>query len=368
MKKLILSIISVIAAGFLFNVNAQINLDVEGRGIIRDGTPRLDLYDTDQNRAETYMFSSNGNFYLHSRYGDILFRADDNAGFSTRMFIDGTDGQVGIGTSSPSSRLHLVGGGEASLSQHGYLVMGNITSANLVLDPNEIQARSNGSAANLFVQPSGGNLYMDGNTFTMNAANNRIGIGTSSPNMKLHVVGGSDLNLSSGGYAQFGSTTGWNMAIDENEIQARDNGAGNTLYLNYEGGDLLLNGRELGQVGIGVLSSAGLPADQSYLLAVDGKIIAEELRVEISGSWPDYVFKEDYNLMSITEFSKSIKENGHLPGIPSAAEVAEDGQLIGDIQRKMLEKIEELSLYIIQLNEKNIELSEELNILKQQIK
>ena len=368
MKKLILTIFSIVVTAIITNSYGQLNLDVEGTGIIRAATPKLDFYDTDASRTETYMFSSNGNFYLHSRYGDILFRADDNGGFSTRMFIDGTDGNVGIGTSSPSTRLHLVGGGEASLSQHGYLVMGNTSSANMVLDPNEIQARSNGSAANLFVQPNGGNLYMDGNTFTMNATDNRIGIGTSSPNMKLHVVGGSDMNLSGGGYAQFGSTTGWNLGIDENEIQARDNGAGNTLYLNYDGGDLLLNGRELGQVGIGILSSASLPADQSYLLAVDGKIIAEELRVELSSSWPDYVFKEDYNLMSIAEFAKSIAENGHLPGIPSAAEVDQEGQLVGDIQRKMLEKIEELSLYIIQLNEKNNELFEEVKILKQQIK
>jgi len=363
MKNLILTTIAILLSGIFLNIQAQINLDVEGRAIIRDGTPRLDLYDTDQGRSETYLFSSNGTLFVHSRFGDINFRADDNGGFDSRLYIDATDGHVGIGTGIPSSKLHVVDGGEASLTQHGYLLLGDVSSSNLVLDRNEMQARSNGSAASLFIQPAGGSLFMDGNTFTMNSNNNRIGMGTSSPAVKLHIVGGTDVNASNGGYLQLGSSNSLNMGIDDNELQARSNGAASTLSLQRDGGDLMLCAQENGQVGIGVSSVSGLP-NSDYLLAVDGKIIAEEVRVEMSGAWPDYVFEADYNLLSIDEYAESIKKNGHLPGIPSAKEVKDEGQHVGDIQRKMLEKMEEMSLYIIQLNEQNKALAKEIEKLQ----
>lgn len=329
------------------SLHAQINLDVAGRGIIRAGTPRLDLYDTDNNRTETYLFSSNGDLYLHSRFGDILFRASDDAGFDTRMFIDGTDGNIGIGTSTPNSKLHILDGGEASLTQHGYLLLGDINSANLVIDNNEIQARSNGNSNTLFIQPSGnGDVSMDGNTFYMEAEDNRIGIGTSSPDVKLNVSGGTDVTPNGGGYLQLGNNNGNNLAFDNNEIMARNNNAGSDLHIQREEGNLLLCG-QTGRVGIGVQTSATLPS--GYLLAVDGGILAEEVVVTLSSDWPDYVFEKDYPLMSIPELAKSIQENGHLPGIPSANEMEKNGQSLGQIQHLMMEKIEELSLYIIEL-------------------
>jgi hypothetical protein len=90
-----------------------------------------------------------------------------------------------------------------------------------------------------------------------------------------------------------------------------------------------------------------------YKLSVNGKVICEELKVELDQSWPDYVFESDYPLRSIQELETSIIENGHLPGIPSAEEVEENGLEVGDMQKRMMEKIEELSLYIIQLDKRN---------------
>ena len=86
-----------------------------------------------------------------------------------------------------------------------------------------------------------------------------------------------------------------------------------------------------------------------YKMAVDGKLITEEVKVQLSGSWPDYVFDEDYDLPTLEEVQKHIDEKGHLPNIPSAEEVEKNGVELGEMDRLLLEKIEELTLHVIQL-------------------
>ena len=86
-----------------------------------------------------------------------------------------------------------------------------------------------------------------------------------------------------------------------------------------------------------------------YMLAVDGKIMAEEVTVQLSQNWPDYVFAADYNLLSLAETETYINEHKHLPGLPSAAEVAQDGIDLAEMNALLLEKIEELTLHTIQL-------------------
>lgn len=93
----------------------------------------------------------------------------------------------------------------------------------------------------------------------------------------------------------------------------------------------------------------------SYSLSVNGLIACEGVRVEDSGTWPDYVFKSDYNLMSIKDLEKNIQQNGHLPGIPSAKQIEKEGFELADMQRRVLEKVEELTLYTID-QEKRIEM------------
>ncbi|WP_422350085.1 fibronectin type III domain-containing protein [Flagellimonas sp.] len=98
-----------------------------------------------------------------------------------------------------------------------------------------------------------------------------------------------------------------------------------------------------------------------YKLAVDGKLITEEVRVEFSGTWPDYVFEEGYDLPSLQEVQKHIDQHGHLPNIPSAEEVHANGMDVGEMNKLLLEKIEEMTLYIIllestqKLHEKRLE-------------
>ncbi|MEX0275124.1 MAG: fibronectin type III domain-containing protein [Flavobacteriaceae bacterium] len=88
-----------------------------------------------------------------------------------------------------------------------------------------------------------------------------------------------------------------------------------------------------------------------YKLAVEGNIRAREMRVD-QDSWPDYVFKEGYDLPSPAEIKKHIQEKGHLPNIPSAAEVKANGLELGEMNRLLLEKIEELTLIIIDQEER----------------
>ncbi len=90
-----------------------------------------------------------------------------------------------------------------------------------------------------------------------------------------------------------------------------------------------------------------------YKLSVNGRIMCEELRVQDIGDWPDYVFAEDYDLMAIEELAADIAKNHRLPGIPSADEVKENGVAVGEMQKMMMEKIEELTLYVIELKSEN---------------
>lgn len=102
-----------------------------------------------------------------------------------------------------------------------------------------------------------------------------------------------------------------------------------------------------GRVVIGSIAPA-----TGYKLSVDGKVICEELKVQTSGSWPDYVFADNYDLPSLSEIENHIKANKHLPGIPSAKEAEAEGIEVGQMQKKLLEKIEELTLYVIDLGKK----------------
>lgn len=95
-------------------------------------------------------------------------------------------------------------------------------------------------------------------------------------------------------------------------------------------------------VGIGTMN----PTEK---LSVKGKIRAQEIKVEMS-NWADFVFAKDYVLPTLQETERHIQEKGHLPGIPSAMEVEKNGIELGDMNKKLLQKIEELTLYLIEQN------------------
>ena len=99
-----------------------------------------------------------------------------------------------------------------------------------------------------------------------------------------------------------------------------------------------------GNVGIGTNSPQGK-------LAVNGTIYSTKVKVTQSG-WADYVFGNQYHLPSLKELETFIHLNHHLPNVPNAAEVEKNGLDVGDNQRILLEKVEELTLYIIELNKR----------------
>jgi hypothetical protein len=109
-----------------------------------------------------------------------------------------------------------------------------------------------------------------------------------------------------------------------------------------------------GNVGIGTTDPQG------YKLAVNGSAIAESVTVKLHESWPDYVFKPAYTLPSLNEIKTYIDQNHHLPDMPSEAEVAKDGLNLGEINKLLTKKVEELTLYLI-------DQSKQISELKQQV-
>jgi len=107
-----------------------------------------------------------------------------------------------------------------------------------------------------------------------------------------------------------------------------------------------------GNLGIGTTNPG------SYKLAVNGNIRAKEIKVETG--WADYVFKDNYDLPTLEQVEKYIKENGHLINIPSAKEVAENGVQLGEMNKLLLEKIEELTLYTLQ-QQKELQQQKKIN-------
>lgn len=111
-----------------------------------------------------------------------------------------------------------------------------------------------------------------------------------------------------------------------------------TAYFNGDG-----TNHFKGNLGLGTTDTKG------HKLAVAGSVVAESVKVKLQSSWPDYVFNRNYQLMPLPETGEYIQKYGHLPDIPSEDQVKKDGIDIGEINIKLLKKIEELTLHMIQL-------------------
>ncbi|HUM46931.1 MAG TPA: hypothetical protein PLD84_08385, partial [Chitinophagales bacterium] len=188
---------------------------------------------------------------------------------------------------------------------------------------NEIEARSDSAEADLFLQNDAGSVIING-------------AGT------VH-----DANLTTNGALVIGSSADLNMTMDVNEIMARSNGAASGLYLNKNGGNVYIG------------TSSG-----SEKLNVCGGIKATEVRVE--SGWCDYVFADNYQLRSLDEVADFIDQNNHLPNIPAASVVETEGLSLGQMSRSMMEKIEELTLYLIDQNKQLKSQGAQISALQQQ--
>ena len=168
--------------------------------------PRLELYQDAATSIGTLGLEGNSNVtYSGSVANSVYLHGDTNQGNGfvqlvtegVARFTVANDGNVGIGTSDPETKLHLIGGSDLSLSDGGYLVMGDTSGGNMVIDGNEIMARNNGAASALYLNDAGGTVSILDSTpgiFKVNAddlyvtAAGKVGIGTTDPKRLLHLV------------------------------------------------------------------------------------------------------------------------------------------------------------------------------------
>ncbi len=217
------------------------------------------------------------------------------------------DGNVGVGTTTPGYKLDVNGTGNfvGRLTGTSATFGGNITSGNGRINSARVP-------------------YSEG----LVIATNGIGYG----GITFH-------NTSKSTDALNASTYKWGLVLGYSPPVGT---AGNDLIFNYGNSLELLRLSTSGNVGIGTTT----PGEK---LAVNGTILAKEVKVKLSASpsWPNFVFKPAYKLTSLPDLEKYIQQNQRLPGIPSAAEVEEDGIKLGEMNAKLLQKIEELTLYMI---------------------
>jgi hypothetical protein len=114
--------------------------------------------------------------------------------------------------------------------------------------------------------------------------------------------------------------------------------------------------------GITVGTGVVIPAGSTYKMAISGGIITEKVRVATSGTpfWADFVFDKNYQLRPLSELENYIKTNHHLPEIPSTADVTKNGIDLAETQALLLQKVEELTLYIIQQDKKIMRLERKM--------
>jgi len=161
---------------------------------------------------------------------------------------------------------------------------------------------------------------------------------------------------------QFGkANTNDGDGLGDNRIKLNFNSVQNSISSTTHLDISVLNNKNVrffanGTVGGVTIGTGILPS--GYRLSIDGKVAAEEILVQLSGLWPDYVFSNDYQLMDLNKLKIYVEENDRLPGVPSATEIADDGIKLGEMQKLQMEKIEELTLYILQLEKRISELEQ----------
>lgn len=197
-----------------------------------------------------------------------------------------------------------------------------------------------------------------------------VGLGTSTPSSKLNIVGGADPNQD---YKVMTleaiEDRGWNVTVGKYNNPTKGSYALIISQPVYDGcgvctGDIQFKGGKNfnitmgGNVGIGT----GSPTQK---LSVNGTVLAKEVIVSNAASyWPDYVFEDNYPLMSLDDLKKYLEDSKHLPNVPDENEVEKNGVSLGEMQRLQMEKIEELTLYVLQLNQRIETLEKENQNLK----
>ncbi|MEL7119285.1 MAG: hypothetical protein AAFO07_07590 [Bacteroidota bacterium] len=298
--------------------------------------------------------------------------------FALPLFSQVTDtgDKVGIGTTTPVTKLHV-----SDTKRMGIRLGGPSTSSKAVADfefrPNDdltvggarywtwsfrtdtwssaigdyVLFSHNGTnyTSPIIFQTDGDVLLGTGNNA---ARNGNIGIGTMTPTEKLHVDG----NILLGGQP----APRFNNSLSAYVLQS------DYLY-GHTNTQMIRVGESGNHISIRGNLSVGTETFGTHQLAVEGSIGAREVKVEASG-WSDFVFEKDYPIMSLEEVENYIHTNQHLPSIPSEAEVTKNGINLGEMDSKLLQKIEELTLYMIDMNKEIKALKAENEALKEEVK
>lgn len=284
-------------------------------------------------------------------------------GLSQNVFPN--TGLVGIGTNSPKAELHIKGDARMRFEQNGGYPTWDINhKGNYGLE----FFKSNSGKATLIL-----------------ANNDNVGIGTISPKEKLHLKGDAPVFLieDNGVQKPFGrfynpklqfkgGSETFELAVESAGALGQKFGLSNgktsmtiwnnEIFLGFAPGSIPVNNQKVSlnmpwanKMAIGGKFATG------FNLSVRGKSIFEHVEVKLASDWPDYVFQDNYKLKSLEEVENYISENSHLPGIPSAQEVEKSGINIAEMDALLLQKIEELTLYNIELNKKLSAIEAQMN-------
>jgi hypothetical protein len=302
-------------------------------------------------------FLTSENWSSTAKGTDILFSSTKNGTTSTteKMRITG-DGYVGIGTTSPLTTLNVSGGNWDLATTNGDFAIGNSTYR---LKFGIATAGLGAGDARIYTTGGTNRTILGSNATDILAITpTGVGVSTITPSGKLHIEhDGTDLNPhirihATGLYSRIN----WSTNTNANTWVAQSYLESTTAAVNYwrleYGGSPRLHVAGDGNIGIGT-------STPDNKLDVLGVIRANEVIVETG--WADYVFQDDYKLKPLSEVEAFIKENKHLPSVPSAAKIQDKGAHVAELMTKMMEKIEELTLYSIEQKKEIDELKRRLD-------
>lgn len=330
---------------------------------------------------------------------NVTFAVNTNNIVDNTLQVTGNgyvNGNLGVGTINPYSNLDVQGEIKSTLTRvsnfrmtggaYSSLLRNDGTNTYMLFTNNNDVNGSWNTLRPFMVNNSTGNVnFADSKILFKHSTGNitttgSIGVGTGNtvPLAKLHVNSGPNNQYAS---ILATSTEDNNLVVSSlntstingevfrisqeyfNNPSNRNNG-----YISFFRGDGVNNGflafgsnglerlriNPSGNISIG---TTAVDNTQGVLLTVNGTIHAKEVLVDLNAPLADYVFDTNYTLMPLQQVESYVKENKHLPNVPSATEVKDNGMNMGEMQNKLLQKIEELTLYVIE-QQKRIEVLE----------